>query len=159
MLPEAVTASHILIRVTPDATAEQRASARRRAADVLSQLVGGADFGRTARDVSEDAGSALAGGLVGTFARGQMDPAFEAAAFSVKPGEMSELVETPFGFHIIRVDEHVAGRMQTLDEVRGDIRTLLTDRAEQEGLVEADRRSAADGEDRNLHLTGWRLRD
>jgi peptidyl-prolyl cis-trans isomerase C len=135
LLPEAVTASHILIRATPDATPEQRAAARRRAAEIRDQVLGGADFGRTARDVSEDTGSALAGGLVGTFPRGRMDPAFEAAAFSVKPGEISEIVETPFGFHIIRVDEHVAGRMQTFDEVREDIRTLLGDRAEQDALA------------------------
>ena len=145
MLPEAVTASHILIRATPEATPEQRAAARRRAIDTRDQIIGGADFGRTARDVSEDAGSALAGGLVGTFPRGRMDPAFEAAAFSIKPGEISDVVETPFGFHIIRVDEHVAGRMQTLDEVRGDIRALLNDRAEQETLeklIEEARRTA-----------------
>jgi parvulin-like peptidyl-prolyl isomerase len=145
LLPEAVTASHILIRATPEATPEQRAAARRRAAEIRDQVLGGADFGRTARDVSEDAGSALAGGLVGTFPRGRMDPAFEAAAFSVKPGELSDLVETPFGFHIIRVDEHVAGRMQTLEEVREDIRALLTDRARQEALtklIEEARRTA-----------------
>ena len=145
LLPEAVTASHIMIRVNPDATPEQRAEARRRATDVLNQILGGADFARTARDVSEDAGTAQSGGLVGTFPRGSMDPAFEAAAFSAKPGEISDLVETPFGFHIIRVDEHAAGRMQTLDDVRGDIRTLLTDRAQQEALdklVEEARRTA-----------------
>jgi peptidyl-prolyl cis-trans isomerase C len=145
LLPEAVTASHILIRVNPDASADQRAEARRRAAGIRDQVLGGADFGRTARDLSEDTGTALAGGMVGTFPRGQMDPAFEAAAFSAKPGEISDLVETPFGFHIIRVDEHVAGRMQTLDEVRGDIRTLLGERAEQEGLsklIEEARRTA-----------------
>jgi len=145
LLPEAVTASHILIRVNPDASADQRADARRRAAGIREQVLGGADFGRTARDFSEDTGTALAGGLVGTFPRGQMDPAFEAAAFSIKPGELSDVVETPYGFHIIRVDEHTAGRTQTLDEVRGDIRTLLTERAEQEGLatsIEEARRTA-----------------
>ena len=145
LLPEAVTASHIMIRVNPDATPEQRAEARRRATDVLNQILGGADFARTARDVSEDTGTAQSGGLVGTFPRGSMDPAFEAAAFSAKPGEISDLVETPFGFHIIRVDEHMAGRMQALDDVRGDIRTLLTDRAQQEALnklIEEARRTA-----------------
>ena len=61
------------------------------------------------------------------------------------PRAISDLVETPYGFHIIRVDEHMAGRMQTLDEVRTDIRALLTDRAEQEGLskaIEEARRTA-----------------
>jgi len=145
LLPEAVTASHILIRVNPDASADQRADARRRAAGIREQVLGGADFGRTARDLSEDTGTALAGGLVGTFPRGQMDPAFEAAAFSGKPGEISDLVETPYGFHIIRVDDHAAGRMQTLDEVRGDIKTLLGERAGQESLsklIEDARRAA-----------------
>jgi peptidyl-prolyl cis-trans isomerase C len=145
LLPEAVTASHIMVRVNPDATAEQRGEARRRAAGIRDQILGGADFGRTARDLSEDTGTALSGGLVGTFRRGQMDPAFEAAAFSIKPGEISDVVETPYGFHIIRVDEHMAGRMQTRDEVRSDIRTLLTERAEQEGLstvIEEARRTA-----------------
>jgi len=145
LLPEAVTASHIMVRVNPDASAEQRAEARRRAGGIRDQILGGADFARTARDLSEDTGTALSGGLVGTFPRGQMDPAFEAAAFSIKPGELSDVVETPYGFHIIRVDEHTAGRTQTLDEVRGDIRTLLTERAEQEGLatsIEEARRTA-----------------
>ena len=145
LLPEAVTASHILVRVNPDASAEQRAEARRRAVGIRDQILGGADFGRTARDLSEDSGTALSGGLVGTFPRGQMDAAFEAAAFSATPGEISEVVETPYGFHIIRVDEHLAGRMQTLDEVRGDISTLLAERAEQEGLatqIEEARRTA-----------------
>jgi len=145
LLPEAVTASHIMVRVTPEATAGQRGEARRRAAGIRDQILGGADFGRTARDLSEDTGTAQSGGLVGTFRRGQMDPAFEAVAFSIKPGEISDVVETPYGFHIIRVDEHMAGRMQTRDEVRSDIRALLTERAEQEGLstvIEEARRTA-----------------
>jgi peptidyl-prolyl cis-trans isomerase C len=145
LLPDAVTASHILVRAFPDSTAEQRAEARRRATDILNQILGGADFARVARDQSEDAGTALSGGLLGTFPRGQMHPAFDAAAFAVKPGEISDLVETPFGFHIIRVDERVQGRMQTLDEVREDIKALLSDRASQEGLtklIEDARRTA-----------------
>jgi parvulin-like peptidyl-prolyl isomerase len=135
LLPEAVTASHILIRVFPDSTASQRDEARRRATDILNQVLGGADFARTARDQSEDANTALSGGLVGTFPRGQMHPAFDAAAFSVTPGEISPVVETPVGFHIIRVDEHVEGRLQKFDEVRDDIAALLTDRTDQEALA------------------------
>ena len=85
-------------------TAAQRADARRRATDILNQILGGADFAWTARDQSEDTDTALSCGLLGTFPRGQMPAAFDAPAFSVKPGEISEPIETPFGFHIIRVD-------------------------------------------------------
>ena len=134
-IPESVIARHILIRVEPNATAAQKAEARRRAADILEQLRGGADFAKLAQAHSEDTGSAAAGGLLGAFPRGQMEPAFDAAAFAVKTGELSDLVETPYGFHIIRVDEHVGGRMQTFDDVREDIKTLLSDRAEEEALA------------------------
>ena len=64
-----------------------------------------------------------------------MEPAFEGAAFSVKPGEISDLVETSAGFHIIKVDEHQAARMPPLDEVRLDVRNLLIERGQQEGLT------------------------
>jgi parvulin-like peptidyl-prolyl isomerase len=64
-----------------------------------------------------------------------MDSAFDAAAFSVKPGELSDIVETPYGFHIIKVEEHQDGRTMPLQEVRGDIRKLLEERGLQEGLA------------------------
>jgi peptidyl-prolyl cis-trans isomerase C len=134
-LPETVTASHILIGVSPDATAAQKAEARRRATELLDQIRGGADFARLAQAHSEDQGSAAAGGLLGAVPRGRMDAAFDAAAFSVKPGELSDIVETPYGFHIIKVEEHQDGRTMPLAEVRGDIRKLLEERGRQDGLA------------------------
>jgi parvulin-like peptidyl-prolyl isomerase len=134
-VPETVTASHILIRATPDAPASVRAEARRRAAGLLDEIRGGADFAKLAQAHSEDTGTAASGGLLGAFPRGRMDPAFEAAAFSTRPGEISDLVETSFGFHIIRVDQHQAGRLPPLDEVRTDVRELLIERGRQEGLT------------------------
>ena len=133
-VPETVTASHILIRVNPDTTPGMKAEAQRRAAELLDQIRGGADFAKLAQAHSEDNGTAAAGGLLGAFPRGRMEPAFEGAAFSVKPGEITDLVETSAGFHIIKVDEHQAGRTPPLDEVRADIRNLLIERGQQEGL-------------------------
>ena len=134
-VPETVTASHILIRVNPDATPGMKSEAQRRAAELLDQIRGGADFAKLAQAHSEDNGTAAAGGLLGAFPRGRLDPAFEAAAFSTKPGEISDLVETSFGFHIINVDEHQAARTPPLDEVRSDVRNLLIERGQQEGLT------------------------
>ena len=144
-VPETITASHILIRASPDATSGMRAEARRRAAGLLDEIRGGADFAKLAQAHSEDNGTAAAGGLLGAFPRGRMDPAFEAAAFSTKPGEISDLVETPFGFHIIKVDEHQPARTPPLDEVRSDIRNLLIERGQQESLdalIEEARKTA-----------------
>ena len=144
-MPETVTASHILIRASPDATSGMRTEARRRAAGLLDDIRGGADFAKLAQAHSEDTGTAASGGLLGAFPRGRMDPAFEAVAFSTTPGEISDLVETSFGFHIIKVDEHQAARMPPLDEVRADVRELLIERGQQEGLtklIEEARRTA-----------------
>jgi parvulin-like peptidyl-prolyl isomerase len=134
-IPETVTASHILIRASPDATSGMRTEARRRAAGLLDEIRSGADFAKLAQAHSEDDGTAASGGLLGAFPRGRMDRAFEAAAFSTKPGEISDLVETSFGFHIIKVDAHQAARTPPLDEVRSDVRNLLIERGQQEGLT------------------------
>ena len=124
--PETVRASHILIRRLPDATPEQRVAARARAADVLAQLRRGADFRSLAREHSEDPVSASDGGDLGPFPRGQMDPAFEAAAFALESNGLSDVVETGLGFHVIRVQEHRAARTGPLAEVRDAIKELLS---------------------------------
>lgn len=98
-----VRASHILIR--PDGFDEtSKKKARTAIEDVLKQAKAGADFGDLARKHSSD-GSAQAGGDLGFFTKGTMVPAFSDAAFALQPGQLSDVVETQFGFHIIKVTE------------------------------------------------------
>jgi peptidyl-prolyl cis-trans isomerase C len=102
--PEAVHASHVLITVPQGADAATKAAARAKAEDVLKQARAGADFPKLARTYSNDA-SAPRGGDLGFFPKGQMVPTFEAAAFALAPNQISDVVETPFGFHVIKVLE------------------------------------------------------
>lgn len=101
---ERVHASHILVRVDAGATEEQKAVARRKAERLLSRVRGGEDFATVARD-SSDCPSASRGGDLGFFTRGQMVPPFDEAAFGLGTGELSGVVETQFGYHIIRSEE------------------------------------------------------
>ncbi|CAN5254616.1 hypothetical protein BH23GEM4_BH23GEM4_07760 [soil metagenome] len=86
-------------------TTTDSARALRRVREVREELVGGADFAEVARRESADSASRDAGGELGTFGRGQMTPAFEEAAFSLPSGEISQPIQTPFGYHLIRVAE------------------------------------------------------
>lgn len=92
---------HILVRVAQDTTDELKAAKRRVAAGYLAQIRGGANFGKLASQKSEDPGSAKNGGSLGLVARGILVKPFEDAAWGLKPGEVSDLVQTPFGWHII----------------------------------------------------------
>lgn len=129
--PETVGASHILIRVFPDSTLKQHAEARARAEGILEALRRGADFEEVARQLSQDDSTAPDGGSLGRFQRGSMDKTFEAVAFSMKAGDLSDVVETPFGYHVIKTTEHQAARTAPLDEVKGEIEQLLIDEAQQ----------------------------
>jgi peptidyl-prolyl cis-trans isomerase C len=122
---DTVHASHILIGLPQNATAEQRTQARTKAQAVLKQVRGGGDFAAIAREQSQDPGSAPNGGDLGFFPKGQMTPAFEEAAFNTKPGAISAVVETPFGFHIIKVHERRGPRTAPLTEVSGQIKNFL----------------------------------
>ena len=122
---ESVHASHILIAVAPDATPAQKAAAKARAQAALKQVRGGADFAAVARAESQDPGSAPNGGDLGFFPKGQMTPAFEQAAFALKPGAVSSVIETPFGFHVIKVFERRPARTAPFDEVSAQVKQFL----------------------------------
>lgn len=122
---ETVRASHILIGMPQNATPEQKAAAKAKAQGVLKKVRGGGDFAALARVESQDPGSAPNGGDLGYFPKGQMTPAFEEAAFSLKTGTVSGLVETPFGFHIIKVTDRRAPRTTPLAEVSPQIKQFL----------------------------------
>jgi len=123
---ESVHASHILIGVAQGATPAEKSAAKAKAEAALKQVRGGADFAAVARAQSQDPGSAQNGGDLGFFPKGQMTPAFEAAAFKLKTGAVSSVVETPFGFHIIKVLGRRPPRTAPLDEVSGQIKDFLT---------------------------------
>jgi peptidyl-prolyl cis-trans isomerase C len=123
---DSVHAAHILIGMPQNPTPEQKAEARTKAAAVLKTVKAGGDFATLARASSSDSGSAQNGGDLGFFPKGQMTPAFEEAAFKLKPGTTSALVETPFGFHIIKVIERRGPRTAPFGEVSGQIKDFLT---------------------------------
>ena len=128
---EAVRASHILVAVPKGATPQQKAAAKAKAEGLLKQIKAGADFAELARKNSDDPGSAAKGGDLGFFEKGQMVPAFENAAFALKPGQVSGVVESPFGYHIIKLTDRRPPRTPPLSEVSGDIKTFLTSQARQ----------------------------
>jgi peptidyl-prolyl cis-trans isomerase C len=123
---DSVHAAHILIGVPQNATADAKAEAKAKATAVLKTVKAGGDFATLARANSQDPGSAPNGDDLGFFPKGQMTPAFEEAAFKLKPGATSGLVETPFGFHIIKVLEKRAPRTAPFEEVSGQIKDFLT---------------------------------
>lgn len=104
--PETVQARHILIKVAQGADATAVEAARLRLVEMKSQISRGADFASVARTGSEDA-SAGAGGELGYFPRGRMMPTFETAAFALRPGQVSEPVRTPLGWHLIYLQNHL----------------------------------------------------
>ena len=100
-----IQVSHILLRVGQQATPEEMATAKQRADSVYNALKNGADFAELAKQVSQDPGSAQQGGLLPFVQRGQLVKEFEDAAFALQPGEMSGIVQSPFGYHIIKMKE------------------------------------------------------
>lgn len=127
---EALRASHILIRVDEKADEAAKKKARAQADEVLKQLKGGADFAELAKKHSAD-GSAAQGGDLGFFPKGQMVPAFDQAAWALKPGEMSDIVTTQFGHHIIKAAERRAGSTVPFEQVSARITEYLTQQQKQ----------------------------
>jgi peptidyl-prolyl cis-trans isomerase C len=128
---EEVRARHILLLFPTDATQAQIDSVRNLAAELRDRARAGANFATLAAEWSEDPGSAQRGGDLDYFPRGMMVPPFEEAAFSLAPGEISDLVESQFGLHIIRVEDR---RAPTLAEIREELRMGLR----QERIAQAE---------------------
>jgi peptidyl-prolyl cis-trans isomerase D len=124
--PEQRRASHILIGSKSGAGESEKAKARERAAQVLAQIRKSPDsFAGLAKKSSDDPGSASQGGDLGFFARGMMVRPFEDAAFRLKPNQVSDLVESDFGFHIIKITGIKAGKMKSIEQARPEIELEL----------------------------------
>lgn len=119
-VPETVSARHILKKVAPDADDDARKAARDAIEAAAKRIEAGEDFAAVAKEASEDS-SAENGGDLGKFERGRMVPAFEEAAFALSPGQVSDIVESPFGYHVIQVYEKTETRVKPLEDVRDEI--------------------------------------
>lgn len=132
-LPETVSARHILITVDAADDAAKKNAKKKKAEDLRKQLVKGADFAKLAEENS-DCPSKAKGGKLDDFSRGRMVPAFEEAAFSLKANEISGVVETEFGYHIIQTLALNPPRTLPLEEVKGQIAFRLKNKKMQEQL-------------------------
>ena len=131
-VPEEVKVRHILIKVDAGADPKVDAAAKQKAEDLLKQIKGGADFAALAKANSDDPGSKEQGGELGMIQRGVTVPPFEKAAFALEPGQISDVIKTQFGYHIIKVEEKQTAHLKPLEEVKAQIVATLTRQAEAE---------------------------
>jgi len=122
---ERVRARHVLIRVRPNASPEERAAALQKIKDIQRRIKKGEDFADLAKQYSEDPGSKDHGGDLGYFSHGDMVEPFEKAAFGLDVGQTSDIVQTDYGYHIIQVQEKKAASKMSFDEIKDDLREYL----------------------------------
>ena len=141
-VPDRVHAEHILL-MTVGKTDAEVAEIKKQADDILAQArKKGSNFEELAKKYSEDPGSKAKGGDLGWLVRGQTVPEFEKAAFSLPKGEISDLIRTQYGFHIIKVLDKETAHTKPFDEVKDSIRTpLLLQKLDQEAAATADKMS------------------
>lgn len=126
-----VKARHVLLRLPADATAQQRDSVMALATRIRDRARGGEDFAKLAGEFSQEPGAAERGGDLGYFGQGQMVAPFEQAAFALQPGQVSDVVETAFGLHIIKVEDR---KQPSYDDSRDAFRQQMV----QQRVAEAE---------------------
>jgi parvulin-like peptidyl-prolyl isomerase len=142
---EQVRARHILIRVQGSPAAVRpgqkdltEAEALAKAQDLRKRIQAGEDFAQLARQESDDTGSAVKGGDLGFFRHGQMVPSFEEAAFAMQPGDLSEPVKTPFGYHVIKVE---ARESKSFEDVRPELERRMRPEQAKKTLEELQKKT------------------
>ena len=158
---EKVHASHILISAPKAADAATKAKARAKAESILKDVQAGKDFAALAKQNSEDPGSAANGGDLGFFQQGQMVPQFNEVAFSLKPGAVSNLVETDFGYPHHQGDRKAAGPDGADGGSEAAHRAVSRSAEPRETDDGVRQRPSGEGQDRSLHLNAmsstWRI--
>lgn len=134
--------AHIFMRLAADADAAAEAKQKQRIDSVYNALKNGADFAELARTVSEDQGAAKNNGVIGWISHGQTFEEFDKAAFALQPGQMSEVVKSPVGYHIIRMEERKD--IDPYDSLRTSIMTFIDRRNIREQII--DRKVEAEAE-------------
>jgi len=129
--PEQIRARHILL----ETEGKDESEVRVRAEEVLKEVQADGDFAALATKYSEDEASQALGGDLDYFQRGRMVPEFDTAAFALDAGQVSDLVKSPFGFHIIKVEDRKGGTTRTLDETRVEITEQLKFRRSQDAAA------------------------
>ena len=119
--PEMVRASHILVKVDKNATAKQKAAALAKIKAIRKRILKGEDFAKVAKEVSDDPGTKDKGGDLNFFPKGQMVPEFDKVAYSLKPGQVSNIVTTQFGYHLIKVTGVKPAGTVSFDTIKGRI--------------------------------------
>jgi peptidyl-prolyl cis-trans isomerase C len=133
--PERVHVRHILVKADANTPAADKAKAREKAEALLARVKGGEDFAKVAQESSDDKGSGARGGDLSWVARGQTVPPFENAAFALKnPNELSGVVETSFGYHIIQLLERQAASTVPFEQAKGQILQMLQQRQMQQQM-------------------------
>ncbi len=132
--PEQVHARHILIKVEPDADEAAKEEARKKLEEVRKKLEEGGDFAELAKEYSEGP-SNVKGGDLGYFGRGQMVKPFDETAFATDKGEVSDIVETRFGYHLIKVEDKKAASTTAYEDVKEKIENHLKQQKVQEALA------------------------
>ncbi|HEV8240103.1 MAG TPA: peptidylprolyl isomerase [Thermoanaerobaculia bacterium] len=138
--PPQVRVRHLLVAVPQSAAAAQKQAARQKAEGLLARIKAGGDFAAIARESSDDTGSRNDGGLLPWFSRGEMVPPFEQAAFALKTGQTSGVVESPFGFHVLRLEDQRPAAAVPFEEAKPQIEQFLSRQQARELL---DRKVAA----------------
>jgi peptidyl-prolyl cis-trans isomerase D len=122
---EQVKVRHILIAVPSGADSKTDSAAKSKAEDLLKQIKGGGNFADLASKNSDDPGSKVQGGELGWLDRGKTVPEFDKAAFTLNPGQTSDVIKTQFGYHILQVEEKKTAHLRPLAEVKGEIVPVL----------------------------------
>ena len=138
--PQRLKASHILVRVPPTGGSEAENKSKAKVEEAIRRAKGGEDFGKIARELSEDTATAPQGGDLGFVGKGEMVPQFEEAVFALKKGEVSpQPVRTPFGYHAIKIFDVQDGGVQPFREIAARIKDkLVAERSERAAVAKAD---------------------
>ena len=135
-IPEKARVRHIMIKADKSATDDVKKKAREKAEEVLKKIKAGEDFAKLAMDYSDDPGSKAKGGDLGFFEKGKMFKTFDEAAFKLNPGEVSDIVETPYGYHIIKMGEKKEKEIQPYESVKDRVMTMAKDEIKAEKMKE-----------------------